>query len=400
MREPGFETLCAHWGEDPARYHGAVVPPIFQSSLFTSPDSETFSHRGEARASVYDYTRTANPTTDVLEKKIAALEKTEAARCFGSGMAAVSAAILNSVRAGDHVLAVETIYGPSRILLTDYLPKFGIEVSFIAGTNPQQFADSARANTRLFYLESPSSLVFKLQDFRAIASLARERGITTLADNSWASPYFQNPAEYGIDLIVHSATKYLGGHSDVVAGILAGSADRIASIAKWEGALIGGILDPFASWLILRGIRTLGIRMERHQQSAMKVARWLEQHPRVAVVHYPGLESHPQYSLGAKQLRGYGGLFSFELKEGGQAASYAVVDALKYFQIGVSWGGHESLAIPIAFPPERPQAASAEHVYLPGIGSDPSEEVRWGARLHIGLETVEDLLEDLENGLK
>ena len=400
MREPGFETLCAHWGEEPSRYHGAVVPPIFQASLFTSPDSETFSHRGEPGAGVYDYTRTANPTTDILEKKVAALEKTEAARCFGSGASAVAAAIMHSVSAGDHVLAVSTIYGPTRILLTEYLPKFGVEVSFVTGTDPQQFDDYARPNTRLFYLESPSSLVFRLQDLKAVAAIAKARGITTVADNSWASPYFQNPAEYGIDLIVHSATKYLGGHSDVVAGIVAGSGERIASIAKWEGALMGGILDPFGSWLILRGIRTLGIRMERHQQSAMKVARWLEQHKRVAVVHYPGLDSHPQHALGAKQLRGYSGLLSFELKEGGQSAAYAVVDALKYFQIGVSWGGYESLAIPIAFPPDSPQSAGGEPVYLPGIGSDPSEKVRWGARLHIGLETADDLLEDLDNALR
>ncbi len=399
MAEPGFETICAHFGEEPERYHGAVVPPIFQSSLFTSPDSETFATRGHKDSEVYDYTRTANPTTDILEKKIAALEKTESARCFGSGAAAVSAAILHSVKAGDHVLAVETIYGPTRLFLTEYMPRFGVEVSFVDGTNPQQFIDNARPKTRLFYLESPSSLVFKLQDLASIAAIARERGIISVADNSWASPYFQNPSEYGIDLIVHSATKYLGGHSDVVAGVIAGTAERISSIAKLEGTLVGGILDPFASWLVLRGIRTLAIRLERHQQSAQRVAAFLESHPRVARVHYPGLESHPQFALGRKQLRGYSGLLSFELKEGGQRAAYEVVDRLKYFGIGVSWGGFESLGIPIAFPPEVAKSESGGPVYLPGIGAAPRSDVRWGARLHVGLETADDLLEDLDGAL-
>ena len=166
-----------------------------------------------------------------------------------------------------------------------------------------------------------------------------------------------------------------------------------------EGALIGGILDPFASWLILRGIRTLALRMERHQQSALKVASRLEHHSKVAVVHYPGLESHPQYELGKQYLRGFSGLLSFELKTGGQRAAYEVVDRLKYFRIGVSWGGFESLAIPIAFPPDGPRASSGEPVYLPGIGAAPSQGACWGVRLHIGLESVEDLLEDLENAL-
>ena len=402
MREPGFETICAHLGDEPERYHGAVAPPIFQTSLFTSPDSETFARRGQSHPEVYDYTRVANPTTDLLERKVAALEKTEAARCFGSGAGAVAASILHSVCAGDHVLAVETIYGPTRIFLTEYLPRYGVQVSFVSGLDPQQFIDHAKRNTKLFYLESPSSLVFKLQNLRAIADIAQERGIITVTDNSWASPYFQNPAEYGIDLIVHSATKYLSGHSDVVAGVVAGPAERIRSIARLEGSLIGGILDPFASWLALRGIRTLAVRMERHQQSASMIARWLTEHPKIAVVHYPGLESHPQYALGRRQLRGYSGLLSFELKDGGRQAAYDVVDRLRYYRIGVSWGGYESLAIPIAFPPDGPRAADGEAVYLPGVGPERfrDEEARWGARLHIGLETVEDLLEDLEAALK
>jgi cystathionine beta-lyase len=380
-REPGFETLCAHGGDEPGRHLGAPVPPIYQNSLFTSPDTETFLQRGERHPGVYDYTRVANPTTDVLEAKLAALERTEAARCFGSGMAAVAAAILHGVRSGDHLIAVETVYGPTRAFLTDYLPRFQVGVTFVPGTDPQQFADALRPETRLIYLESPSSLVFEMQDLAAVASLARDRGIVTVIDNSWASPYFQNPLLLGIDLVLHSATKYLGGHSDVVAGVVLGPRERMQALTAQEGRLLGGILDPFAAWLLLRGVRTLPLRMERHQQTGLAVARFLEEHPRVARVYYPGLPSHPQYELSRRQMRGCSGLLSFALKEPGPEAVARVVDRLHYFGIGVSWGGFESLAIPIPLPAES--------------GSEPGV----GIRVSVGLETVGDLLADLDQAL-
>lgn len=395
MREPGFETLCAHAGEDPSRFHGAVVPPIFQNSLFVAPDCETFAGRGTTHPGQYDYTRVANPTTDILEAKLAAIEKADGARCFGSGDAAVTAAVLHSVKSGDHIVAVETAYGPTRSILGSYLKKFNVEVTFVAGDDPQEWADACRPNTRLFYLESPSSIVFHLQDFHAVTALARERGITTVTDNSWASPYFQNPLEMGVDLVLHSATKYLGGHSDIVAGVVMGGKERMQSIKANEGSLLGGILDPFAAWLMLRGLRTLAIRMERHQANATTVARFLSEHPRVAHVYYPGLESHRQYALGKSQMRGYSGLLSFELKDGDEASAFRVVNALKYFGIGVSWGGFESLAIPIGFPTKWRGGSAA----LPGVHG-ASGKVNWGARLHIGLETVEDLLDDLGQALK
>jgi cystathionine beta-lyase len=389
MKEPGFETLCAHAGEDPSRFFGAVVPPIFQNSLFASPDCETFANRGAHYPNVYDYTRVGNPTTDILEAKLAALERAEAARCFGSGDAAVTAAVLHSVKAGDHIVAVDTAYGPTRSIIGSYLKKFNVSVTFIPGTEVQQFADAIKPNTTLIYLESPSSIVFNLQDLPAVAALAKEKGITTVIDNSWASPYFQNPTELGIDLVLHSATKYLGGHSDIVAGVIIGSKERLSQIKEYEGSLLGGILDPFAAWLMLRGLRTLGVRMDRHQSSALKVAQYLEAHPKVAHVYYPGLPSHPQHELAKKQMRGYSGLLSFELKEGTQEAAYRFVDSLRYFCIAVSWGGYESLAIPMTFPARKQTNAGESNGGL-----------AWGARLHIGLETVDDLLEDLEKALK
>lgn len=379
VREPGFETLCAHAGDDPSRFHGAPVPPIYQNSLFTLPNVEAFFERDHRNPAVYDYTRCANPTTDVLEAKLAALERTEAARCFGSGMAAVAAAVLHHVRSGEHLVAVETAYGPTRKFLTEYLPRYQVEVTYVQGTDPEHFATALQQNTRLIYLESPSSLIFHLQDLGKVADLARERGITTVIDNSWASPFFQNPVEFGVDLVLHSATKYLGGHSDLVGGVVMGSRERIAALAEWEGRLLGGILDPFAAWLMLRGVRTLPIRMERHMQSALRLAEWLEQHPAVAKVHHPGLPSHPQYALAKQQMRGYSGLFSLELTDPTREAVVRTIDRLRYFGIGVSWGGFESLAIPVDL----------------STGGEP----RWGIRLHIGLETADDLQEDLEGAL-
>lgn len=381
METPGFETLCAHAGEEPSRYLGAPVPPIYQNSLFASPNVEAFLNRGARHPEAYDYSRVANPTTDVLEAKLAALEGTEAARCFASGMAAVSAAILHCVRAGDHLVAPDTVYGPTRKLLSEYLPRYGVSTTYVRGTDPQQFADVLQPNTRLIYLESPSSLVFELQDLAAVAALARERGIATAVDNSWASPYFQNPASFGIDLIIHSATKYLGGHSDLVAGVVLGSHERMRELGAWEGQLLGGMLDPFAAWLMLRGVRTLPVRMDRHQRSACALAQYLEAHPKVARVYYPGLASHPQHQLARQQMRGTSGLLSLQLVEPGLEPVRRVVDSLQYFGIGVSWGGFESLAIPVMLP--GPHAA------------DPA----WGIRLHIGLETLDNLQADLDAAL-
>lgn len=383
VREPGFETLCAHHGEDTARQLGAAAPPIYQCSTFISPDVEAFVTRHARHPDAYDYTRVANPTTDILEAKLAALEQTDSARAFGSGMAAISAAVLNCVRAGDHVVAVRTIYGPTRALLSSYLDRFGVSVTYVRGTDPGEFDAASTPATRLYYLESPSTFVFHLQDIAAIARIARERGITTIVDNSWATPYWQNPIALGADLVVHSATKYLGGHSDIVAGVVMGGAERVAAVSSQEGSLLGGILDPFASWLMLRGLRTLALRMERHQESALRVAQYLSEHPRVAHVYYPGLSTHPQHALALRQMRGFSGLLSFALKDGGQAAAAAFCNALRYFGIAVSWGGFESLCVPAQFPAEETQVCRP----------------LWGARLSIGLETVDDLLEDLDQAL-
>jgi len=360
---------------------GAAAPPLYQNSTFTFPDCETFAKFREADFPRYVYSRVSNPTTDLLQKKIAELEGGEACRACASGMAAISAAILSCVKTGDHVVTVETVYWPTRTFFSDYLPRFGIETTYVRGTEVSQFEKALRPNTRLIYLETPSTALFELQDLEAVARLARSRGIATACDSSNATPFFQNPIRHGVDLSVHTATKYLGGHSDLVAGLIVGSKERITNIVKNEGELLGGVIDPFASWLMLRGLRTLPVRMERHHQSAAAVAKFLSSDARVARVFYDGLDSHPQAALARRQMRGHSGMLSFELKDGGREKAFRVVDALEYFCIAVSWGGYESLAIPL----EVPDPATGRKM--------------WIIRLSIGLESVEDLKADLDQAL-
>ncbi len=393
---PDAETICAHWGEDRTTYRGAVIPPIYQNSLFTFPDCETregnYAHAPEETdfaaghvSNRYDYSRVCNPTTEIAEAKIAALEGTEAARCFGSGMGAISAAILSCVKAGDHVVTLNTVYGPTRQFLMNYLPRFGVATTLIDGCEVSEWTDAIRPETTLLCFESPSSLLMRQQDMTALAAIAKERGIATMCDNSWASPIYQNPAKMGVDLVVHSATKYLGGHSDIIAGAVAGSRERIAKMTLDEGCLLGAVMDPFAAWLLIRGIRTLPIRMERHQQTAQTIGARLLEHPAVANVYYPGLKNDPQPDLTAKQLRGTSGLLSVELKTPTKEAIYRFINGLKTFGIACSWGGFESLAMPASFP------AHVLHRAGPAV---------WLARLHLGLESEKDLWDDLCHALK
>ena len=371
----GFETLCMHFAEDRALQFGAVTPPLYQNSTFAYPDAESFMARDDGTR--FDYTRVRNPTTKVLEEKIARLEKAEACRAFGSGMGAIAAAIFSSVRSGDHIITIDTVYEPTRRLFADFLTRFGVETTFVDGTEIASFERAIRPETGLIFLESPSSALFKLQDLAGVAQVARSRGITTICDNSNATPVFQNPIALGVDLVAHTATKYIGGHSDVVGGLLAGSRERIEAIGAQECQLLGATCDPFAGWLMLRGLRTLPVRMERHRRSGLEIARLLATDGRVRRVHYPGLDMHPQHALAKRQMRGQSGLLSFELRDNSREATFAVVNRLRLFGIAVSWGGYESLAIPV----EVSDAASGE--------------ATWMIRLSVGLESVEDLKADL-----
>lgn len=377
------EAIVTHLGEDPSLYRGAVVPPIYQNSLFVFDTVDAMGSAFEqvAKPGEYLYTRESNPTTAILEAKLAALEGAEAARAFGSGMAAISAAILSCVRKDSHVVCLEHVYGETRQLLTTFLPRFGVETTFVEGSDPADFERAMRPETTLFYLESPSTAVFGLQDIAAVSEIAKARGISVVIDNSWATPIFQKPLSLGADIVVHSVTKYLAGHSDLIAGCAMGSRERIERLTAVEAAILGGMMAPFEAWLVLRGLRTLPIRMREAMARGLVVAEWLERHPKVARVNHPWLPSHPQHELARRQMTGASSLFSFELKDwdGERVADF--VESLTLFQLGVSWGGHESL-VTVAGAPGRRDMATPHPI-----------------RLMVGMEPVDALIADLEQGL-
>lgn len=377
--EHHLETAFQRCGEEELFPFGAVAPPIFQTSLFEAESlRERYDHGGSQR---YHYSRVGNPTLELAEKKLAVLEGTERALCFASGMGAISSAILTFLHSGDHVICVETVYPPTRELLANWLQRYGISVDFVSGEQVEAFEQARRPNTRMVYLESPSSIYFRLQDLAAVAHWAHQHGILTLCDNSWASPLFQNPHALGVDLVLHSASKYLAGHSDLVAGVVAGRADHLEAIAKTR-ELLGSTLEPFGAWLLIRGLRTLPLRMERAQKQGLTVAGWLAERPEIAKVNHPGLPTHPQHALAQRQMRGYGSLFSFETHPITAEQAYAFTDALTLFRFGPSWGGYESLLL--GWQQGEP---------------DTEGKAPWLFRIYIGLEHPDDLLHDLARAL-
>ncbi|MEZ4827322.1 MAG: PLP-dependent aspartate aminotransferase family protein [Bacteroidia bacterium] len=387
-----IETILAHLAEDRTRYEGAVVPPIFQNSLFTFESWEAVDAAFEDRYENFIYTRGRNPSVDMAEQKIAAIAGGERALLFGSGMAAISAAVLHYVKAGDHVVTIKNVYGPANNLLNTYLrDKLGLETTFVRGETVAEFEEAIRPNTRLIYMESPSSAVFSLQDIKGVVALAKSRDIPTMIDNSWATPIFQKPLEMGVDLEVHSCTKYIGGHSDVVAGVVIGREKDIRQIYMNEYQFIGGKTSPFEAWLLMRSLRTLPMRMRAHEENATRVAHFLESHPGIARVRYPGLKSFPQYALAQTQMTGNSGLMSFRLATENLEQVKTFVNALRLFKIGVSWGGHESLiyAPAISYLKEVPASQFREM----GISLGDM-------RISVGLEHPDDLIADLGQALE
>jgi len=376
--DPADELTCLGHEEDLAAQGGALAPPIVQTSLFAQPTL------GDLAAGLADehahpvYTRGNNPTVRAVEAKIAQLERGESCRCLASGMAAVSAVLLSQLRAGDHVLFVNQTYGPT-LQLARYLERFGVSHDVVLDLDLAAIEAGFRAATRVVWLESPGTMLFRVFDVAAVAAAARARGIVSVLDNSWASPLFQKPLTLGVDLVVHSATKYIGGHSDVVAGAVVGSAERLERLFYDTYLLNGGILGPFDAWLLNRGLRTLPLRMRQHHRDGLALATWLADHAKVRRVFHPGL-------AGEVGLFGYSGLFSFELDTEDHAAVSRCVDALGMFRIGVSWGGVESLVIA----PFR--GNNGEDLAAQGIP-------RGLVRLSIGLEGYETLRSDLEQAL-
>ena len=371
--------IVTHVGDEYAEFMGAIVPPIFQNSLFLKPTP----YNGIPEDNEFVYTRVNNPTIDIAERKIAALECAEAAACFSSGMGAISAAIMHFVKKDCHIIAPHTIYGPTRTFITKYLAeKFGVTHTFVHGSDLEEIKAAIRPETTLIYLESPSSLVLYMQDIEEIAKIAKEHGIGTAIDNTYATPLHQNPYTYGIDLVCHTASKYMGGHSDIVAGVVAGSKEMIEQIAHEERELLGSCMDPHQAWLLIRGLRTMPVRVKAHGESGLKVAKWLEQQPCVKQVFYPGLDSHPQKELVDKYLKGgLNGLIGF-VYDGTAEQAREFMYSLKMFQYGVSWGGFESLVAPGSVGLTDEEAAD--------IGM-PANVIR----IHVGLEDVDTLIADL-----
>jgi methionine-gamma-lyase len=386
----GFATRQIHKGGHPDPHTGSLSMPIFQTSTFVMHDAQhgadLFSHAAKG----YVYTRLGNPNHVVLETKVADLENGEAAVATASGMAAISAALMTLLQAGDHVVAGRVLYGCTFSLLHHVLPRFGIETSFVDTTDPAAVGAAIGPRTRLVFLETPSNPNLEITDVAAIAEIAHARGVQVLVDNTFCTPYLQRPLDLGADIVVHSATKFLNGHGDVIAGFVVGREDFIAKVREIGlKDVTGAVLGPFEAFLTLRGMKTLSYRMDAHCRNAQQVAEFLTTHPMVRQVIFPGLPSHPQYDLARRQMTGPGGVLSFEV-EGGHDAGVAVIDHVQLISIAVSLGDIESLIQHPAsmthssYTPEEREAAGISDGLV---------------RLSVGLEDPEDLIADVDQAL-
>jgi len=390
----GFATLCIHGKKHLDKHEGdkpirAVSTPIFQCSTFAFRNADHGAAIFAGEDDGYVYTRLGNPTQAALETEMAYLEKGEAALALASGMAAATTAVLTCCRSGEHIVAGDTLYGGTHQLFTQTLPRMGMTVSEVDARNPQNFAKAMTKKTRLVYLESPANPTLVLTDIAAVSEIAHKAGIPVLVDNTFCTPYLQNPLELGADIVLHSATKYIGGHGDTVAGILVGQLDWILAARMETLRDVGGCISPFNAWLLLRGLKTLPVRMDRHQANAMELAQFLSYHPKVQEVIYPGLKTHPQYDLASRQQRGYGGMISF-LVEGGREAGRVVMDNVELCTLAVSLGDVDTL---IEHPATMTHSTYDENE-LRKVGIDPSM-----IRISVGLENIEDIILDLRQAL-
>lgn len=374
-------------GEDREKYFHAVAPPVIRTSNFAF---ENVAHFREAILDEKDrhvYTRGNNPTVEILRKKIAALEKTEDALLTASGSAAISAAIMAFLSQGDHVICVKNPYSWTKSLLTSYLPRFGVETTFVDGTDPEEIFAAKKSNTKVLFLESPNTFTFEIQDLSVCAQWASKHGIVSMIDNSYCSPIFQQPARFGVDLVLHSVTKYINGHSDIVAGVICGTKEHLKRIFFNEYMTLGAILSPADAAWILRALRTLPIRMERIQNTTAKIVSVLRRHPKVERLYYPFDPDFAQYELAKKQMSGCGGLFTIAVKDSSIEKINLFIDQLTRFKLAVSWGGHESLLLPIA-PLYHLEGRDDPHIPFNYI------------RVYIGLEDADYLLEELLDAMQ
>ena len=375
-----FSTICIHAGQEPDPSTGAIITPIFQTS--------TYVQEGVGKHKGFEYGRTQNPTRATLEANIAAIERGKAAYAFASGMAAINS-IMAMLEAGDHVIVTDNTYGGTFRLFDKVLSKFGLEFSYVDTSNLDLVQQAVRPHTKMVFVETPTNPVLRLTDLAGVAAIAKKHSLVFVVDNTFASPVLQRPIEFGADLVVHSTTKYLNGHSDSVGGIVIAARDEHIEWLKFIQNAAGAILSPFDSWLVLRGTKTLALRMKQTNENGQRLAEFLEAHPRVKRTIYPGLKSHPQHALAAKQMSGFGGMLTFELES--EAAARAMLERVRLMSLAESLGGVETL---ISHP------ASMTHASVPAdrraqIGLTDSM-----VRISAGIEDVEDLIEDLEQALR
>lgn len=384
-----FATRAVHAGESHDKETGALRVPIYQSSTFVFESAEQGARRFAGEEKGYIYTRLGNPTQTALEKKMADLEGGETAIAVASGMAAVSGVILALLKAGDHLIASDTLYGCTHSLFHEMLPKWNIEVTFVDMKDIENLKKAIQPNTRVIYGETPANPTMAMIDIEAMVSVAKAHNIITVMDNTFMSPYLQSPLAMGVDVVIHSATKYIGGHGDVVAGIIVGPEALVEPMRMTTIKDIGGIIAPFDAFLLLRGLKTLVVRMDRICENAMKVAEFLESHPAVDRVFYPGLASHPQHELAKKQMRGFGGVMAFELK-GGLEAGRKLMNSVELAILAVSLGDVDTLI-------QHP--ASMTHSVVPAEDRLASGITDGLVRLSVGIEAVEDIIADLKQAL-
>jgi methionine-gamma-lyase len=382
-------TAAVHAGSDRSEHFGAVSTPIYSSSVFAFEDAETGSEIHNGAREGYFYGLLGNPTQTALERAMAELEGGEAALAFASGRAAITATLFSLLKTGEHIVVPESLYATTNLFFDEMQARFGVTVTYIDATNAENYAGAAQENTTLFYIETPANPTLKITDIEAVAQIAKQRNIKTVLDNTFATPFNQQPLKLGIDAVVHSATKYLGGHSDLTAGVLVGKQEMINKVKTYAAKLFGGSIAPQVAWLVLRGIKTLAVRMERHNLNASAVANVLARHPKVVSVFYPGLDSHPQYETARKQMRGGGGMIAFDV--GSLGGAHRLVNNLRLCTLATSLGSVETIIQPAASMTYA--AISAEARCKAGIADGL-------LRLSVGIENADDIIADLEKGLK
>ena len=385
---PHDSTKSVHGTERADESTGSVITPIYQTSTFGFKKARDISRAARGETNGFVYSRWDNPTVRVLEEKLADLEGAEEAAFFSSGMAAISTAIIACVKKGDHVLAIRDLYGETYRLMDEFLPSFGVETSLVDSTDTSSMAREVRSTTKVVYVETPTNPTLKLVDLKKAARVAHGVGALLLVDNTFASPLSQKPLSLGADLVLHSATKFLSGHSDVIAGAVAGRKEQVRRIKRLRRTL-GGTLDPHAAFLVLRGIKTLALRIEKHNENAQELAEYLESHEKVSRVNYPGLKTHPQHNLARRQMSGYGGMLSFEVK-GTMKDAVKFTESLEVATLGASLGSVETLVT---------HPATLTHLQM-----SSEERERTGIsgtliRVAVGIEDSEDIIDDFARAL-